>query len=339
MTKLINGDTIINSLNIVGNLAELGGFAGEGGNTFTKCLFTGYLNTNSSNNVAYIGGFMGYTTGAVSINESSWENQAENKALYGTHIGGFIGYKNQSVTISKSFTKVTISSVTAQHLGGFIGTSWNYWLNISDSYADNNFSSITLKSAKATDTVTFGGFMGYHNASHEITITKSKIWDNTIKFASIGTNSEIGGFIGFVRNTGTRNTVKIENCSFDSRFTKTTTTYMTANTLGGLVGRISTNHNLIVNNCYVRFVDNSVGAMSVGSIIGNFENTYKANNSSPYSTFTGSGNYVDGNIYGRISFTEHNWTENGTSKKQICYNFTYTGLSGVNRDIVLSTTT
>jgi len=123
----------VNRTYVTGNLESLynkvGGIAGE---TYdVKITNTSFYGTLSGSD--YVGGLVGLNDGPLEIG-LSWTNSPSDGMFYSTYdnIGGFIGYSFGDVNIYDSYSLATVSG--QDFVGGFIGQSESYPINLETSY-------------------------------------------------------------------------------------------------------------------------------------------------------------------------------------------------------------
>lgn len=299
--QLINGATIknlvINNISI-SNGAELGAIAGiaQGTVNISGINMTG--NISGTNNV---GGLIGnISNGNIYI-----ENVTMNASISGSkNVGGAIGYQNcycsiKNFTTSSSF-KVGSSDVSvsnnAENVGGVIGWSDNKQFNIFNadiihtSSIDDNAEIVTgdkniggligkitnlgepngtidscrvISPIKANNYV--GGFIGYAEIAHNLSITNSQSCVITKQ------GNYLGGFIGYLRySVSTDNLLTFSNnnlvASDNSEIQIRGNDYV-----GGLFGYVNAKSLSLSNSNYI--MSPIYGNSHVGGLIGEMEGT------------------------------------------------------------------
>ena len=219
---------------------------------------TGYARDTTIDNVhanvdvegsSYVGGLVGYGTGALTIINSSSHGDIK---FASEGAGGLVGYFDTGdLIIEKSFNAGSIGAMadttgySLQEVGGLVG----YLDSYSDGYIKESFN---MGSVAGTNSV--GGIVGYISQIPEITNTF-----NIGTVTAIGnTASGIGGFIGTVDSD-----VEITNSYNSGNVLKTATS---SENVGGFIGSVESSSEVSIKNSFSG--GDVTGTTSVGGFIG-----------------------------------------------------------------------
>ena len=153
-------------------------------------------NVNVTDSNTYVGGFVGYTDGALITNSSITNVHVyetnKNNVLFSGRYGGFIGQNNNSVIQNCYAQNVKLditSALSTYGIGGFVGRN-------SSGYIQDSYVVGVIK----TNQQEVGGIAGYNNAVIERVISKVDIYSQ---------QDSIGGIVGYSTNASISNTLAL----------------------------------------------------------------------------------------------------------------------------------
>ncbi len=224
--------TVTNCLN-EGNLPftanRVGGIIG-GAYAAAPVTISETINRGNLSGTYEVGGFIGYASGSVTINNNC-ENSGEIKCTQYDNIGGFVGKfecKNGELIIADSTNSGKINAVAIA--GGFVGN-----INGAKVVAISN---CTNSGAVIGTGKNLGGFVGLINAATETKI--SGCTNNGVVESTLNSTSDDGVAGGIVGQTNV--VITLENCINHGNITANKT-----RNIGGLVGKAGTS--ITFTNC------------------------------------------------------------------------------------------
>ena len=260
----------ISGLIKIDHVSEFGGYIGgligidEGpGIVISNCSVSCPIIIENSNNIAYVGGIIGYNKNYCEMENSHSYGQINiSNCSSLSNIGGLIGLNEQysSVTDCKSNSPININqSPSVYAIGGLIG------LNYYHSIATNCDSSGSISISNCLSTIeNIGGLIGLNDYSSSVTDCHSS---NPIDIhRSSSTIINIGGLIGY--NLKSRN----QDCVNSGPITITDIESPIEN-IGGLIGK---DYGYIseISNCHSQgslVIRNVPWFMRIGGLIGIYD--------------------------------------------------------------------
>lgn len=202
--------TISNSTISAGNSNYRGALAGNVNKAGSTISDISVLDCTVSGNGGYVGGIIGYIGADATL---SGRNFVSGTSVSGNgQTGGIIGgVGNVEVTVNISgctYTGGTVRS-TGRYTGGLVGVTGTYsTTKFSDCHVEN--ATVDLTGCASLTTVSGGGFAGNLNANSEAKGCSVGTADQPVSILSVqpaasGSSLTVGGFVGELRGTISRN--------------------------------------------------------------------------------------------------------------------------------------
>ena len=193
-------DSCHSEVNIVGNYhnSAIGGFVGTNATgTVSNLTISNSSNSGSISNVQFLGGFVGYNGGTLTINNSyndgavTSDIQTVSSYMY---FGGLVGSNGKTLTINNSYNNGAVTGDTqtvssGMYLGGLVGIN-NKTLTINNSYNEGQ----VINTASSSEYgLSNGGIIG---GALGATVIR-----NTYNEGNVTGSAMAGGIVGIINSS------------------------------------------------------------------------------------------------------------------------------------------
>ncbi|MBR1976747.1 hypothetical protein IKA15_00535, partial [bacterium] len=307
-------DSIITITNSYGNVSDVGTIVGSAENTtFEDINISGAINHYSESGYCLNVGFV-----AGSANNSTFANielSGTIDAKHGEHIGSLVGQAS-GITVNNVSSNAEI--IGNARLGGIIGQLGESSTN------ETKLTAVAFNGNISCTTCTSGGIVGIISSSEN---SKNILIEKSYSNCTINGNTETGGIVGKIENTGGTITIKecfalgnimgdgyiggivgyMNNTAIDSCWSSADVSLRNGygTNIGGLVGYAG--NSTITNSCNM---GNVSGSENIGGLVGKASNTTISNSNVTYIEKENDtkGLSITGNAYvgGFIGYAENN---------------------------------
>lgn len=239
-------DIAVSNITIEGADQYTGGVLGDSTDaTLESCSAS---DITISNPGAYSGGLIG---SAETVNVENCTTSEIEISSIGSNVGGLMGYVNESTILSCSSDSVTLSS-GLNSLGGFIGEAYEC---------------ATITTCSASEVSISGS--GYDVGGMFGVVTDTNIEYCTLYLTGIisGSGGTVGGFMGHYKSSTLALSVS-ESCVYGLGTVDSSDT-----NIGGFIGKVTTNSNIVIDECYANVNLSGSESDDIGGIVGAHEST------------------------------------------------------------------
>lgn len=199
LTTVKNSGAMTIGGNVTGGIAYVGGIVGNTTGAISTSENSGAINVSATTSAqCYAGGIVGYTTGALTTVSNTASGTITTSGTFGntTCVGGAAGYTGAGVpngaTNAAAVTVGGVISAGNTHIGGLIGYMTGASLKNS-----SNTGNVTYNASTNVGYMNIGGGVGFANAAATFDTCFNKSVVSILNGSYVESHTRIGGLLGY----------------------------------------------------------------------------------------------------------------------------------------------